>query len=113
MATSLKVLGQVNSNTPGANTDADLYTVPAATQTVVSSIVVCNRSTAATFQIRVRVAGAGSDNKQFIAKDMAIAANTTVAMTLGVTPCRLCRRLPRSWYRTSTRRRWRCRRPAC
>ena len=38
MSDSLKVLGQ---SAPSATTETDFYTVPAQTQTTVSSIVVC------------------------------------------------------------------------
>jgi hypothetical protein len=56
MATSYKVLGQSN---PAATTATTLYTVPAATQAVISTLVVCNQaSTAATFRLAVRVGGA-------------------------------------------------------
>jgi hypothetical protein len=85
VTTTLKVLGQLDSATPGAGADGNLYTVPALTQAVVSSVVVCNRSSAATFQIRVRVAGAAAADKQLIAKDVALAANTTMSFTLGLT----------------------------
>lgn len=85
MATVLKVLGQVDSATAGANTDGDLYTVPAATSTVVSSIVVANRSTVATFIIKIRVAGAATNVKQQIASAVSLAANSTQVFTLGLT----------------------------
>ena len=41
MATNYKVLGQLK---PGANTLADLYTVPSSTECVVSTIAVCNQT---------------------------------------------------------------------
>ena len=40
MSDTLKVLGQ---QAPAGTTETILYTVPAATQTTISSIVVCNR----------------------------------------------------------------------
>ena len=56
MATNYKVLGQ---SAPSATTDTTLYTVPASTQAVVSTVSVCNRgSAAATFRIAVRPDGA-------------------------------------------------------
>jgi hypothetical protein len=55
MATTYKVLGQSN---PSATTATSLYTVPAATQTIVSTVTVCNQSsTAGSYRIAVRVAG--------------------------------------------------------
>lgn len=54
MANTLKVLGQ---SAPGAASQTTLYTVPAATSTVVSSIVVCNRSaTPTSFRVAVQPA---------------------------------------------------------
>jgi hypothetical protein len=82
MATTYKVLGQ---SAPSATTDTDLYTVPAATSTVVSTITVCNRSAVSvTYRIAVRPAGASIANQHYIAYDIALAANDTTALTLGV-----------------------------
>jgi hypothetical protein len=41
MATSYKVLGQLN---PSATTATTLYTCPAGTQTVISTITICNQA---------------------------------------------------------------------
>ena len=61
MPTTYKVLGQSN---PSATTLTTLYTVPAATNAVVSSITVANlAATAATFRIAVRVAGSSISNE--------------------------------------------------
>lgn len=82
MATTLKVLGQSN---PSATTLTTLYTVPAATSAVSSTITVCNRSvTATTFRVAVRPAGAGISNEHYIYYDVAIAGNDTFAATLGI-----------------------------
>lgn len=83
MATTYKVLGQSN---PAATTATTLYTVPAATQAVVSTIVIANlTATAATFRIAVRVAGATLANSQYIAYDITVGASDSTALTLGVT----------------------------
>lgn len=83
MATTYKVLGQSN---PAATTATTLYTVPAATQAVVSSIVIANlTSTAATFRIAVRVAGATLANSQYVAYDVTVGASDSTALTLGIT----------------------------
>ena len=83
MATTYKVLGQSN---PAATTATTLYTVPAATQAVVSTIVIANlTATAATFRIAVRVAGAALANSQYIAYDITVGASDSTALTLGVT----------------------------
>ena len=78
-----KVLGQSN---PGAATLTTLYTVPASTSTVVSTITVCNRSaTATSFRIAVRPSGAGISNEHYIYYDVTIAGNDTFAATIGIT----------------------------
>lgn len=84
MPTTYKVLGQSN---PSATTATTLYTVPAATQVVVSTIVVANLSTttAATFRIAIRPAGATLANQHYIAYDVTVGAADSTALTLGLT----------------------------
>lgn len=83
MPTNYKTLGQ---SAPGATTDTTLYTVPASTQSVLSTITVCNRSaTAATYRIAVRPDGASIANQHYLVYDAPIGSNETVALTLGVT----------------------------
>lgn len=83
MATNYKVLGQSN---PAATTLTSLYTVPSATQTVVSTITVANQgATAATYRIAVRVAGASIADAQYIAYDVSLPANASDTLTLGLT----------------------------
>jgi glucose-6-phosphate dehydrogenase assembly protein OpcA len=83
MPTTYKVLGQSN---PAATTATTLYTVPASTSTVVSTIVVANLSTsAATYRISIRPAGAAQTNAMYLAYDVTIGANDSTALTLGVT----------------------------
>jgi hypothetical protein len=83
MATTYKVLGQSN---PAATTATTLYTVPASTSTVVSTLVICNQAaTAATYRISVRPAGGAQTNAMYLGYDVAIAANDSTALTLGIT----------------------------
>ena len=83
MPTVYKVLAQ---SAPSATTATTLYTVPSATSAVVSTITVCNRGTsAASYRIAVRPAGATLANEDYLAYDVAIAANDTTALTLGIT----------------------------
>jgi glucose-6-phosphate dehydrogenase assembly protein OpcA len=83
MATTYKVLGQV---LPAATTATTAYTVPSATQTVVSTIIVANQGgSAATFRIAIRPSGASLTNSQYIAYDVTIAALDSVALTVGLT----------------------------
>jgi hypothetical protein len=84
MATqTYKVLGQVAA---AATTETDLYTVPASTQTVISSLVIANRGTAsATFRVSISVAGAATSNKDYLYFDTALLPKNTAAFTLGLT----------------------------
>ena len=83
MPTTYKVLGQ---SAPAATTQANLYTVPAATSTIVSTVTVANRAASAgTYRIYVRVAGASAANAQYLIYDASLSANSTDTMTLGIT----------------------------
>jgi glucose-6-phosphate dehydrogenase assembly protein OpcA len=83
MPTTYKVLGQSN---PSATTATTLYTVPASTQAVISTIVIANlTATAATFRISVRPAGGAQTNAMYIAYDITVGASDSTALTLGVT----------------------------
>jgi hypothetical protein len=83
MATTYKVLAQVN---PSATTATTAYTVPSATETVVSTITVANLSASAvSYRIAVRPDGATLANQHYIAYGVALAANDTTALTLGLT----------------------------
>ena len=83
MATTYKVLGQLN---PSATTATTLYTVPSATSTVVSTITICNQaSSAATFRIAVRPAGATLAAQHYIVYGATVAASDTTTLTLGLT----------------------------
>lgn len=83
MATTYKVLAQSN---PSATTNTNLYTVPSATSTVVSTITICNQSSSqGSYRIAVRPAGAAIAAEHYIAYDVPIQANDTTALTLGLT----------------------------
>jgi hypothetical protein len=83
MANAYKVLGQTGD--ASAN-DVSLYTVPATTETVVSTIVVCNRETSAnTFRIAVKPDGATLANEHYLAYDTNIDASDSITLTLGIT----------------------------
>ena len=83
MATTYKVLGQSN---PSATTATTLYTVPASTSTVVSTITICNQaSSAATYRIAVRPAGASLAAQHYVVYGATVPASDTVALTLGLT----------------------------
>jgi len=83
MPTTYKVLGQSN---PSATTATTLYTVPSATQAVVSTIVVANLdATAASFRIAVRINGATLANSQYVAYNITVGASDSTTLTLGLT----------------------------
>jgi hypothetical protein len=83
MANTYKVLAQSN---PGAASLTDIYTVPGATSTIVSTIIVCNQAaSAASFRVSLQVANAADNPKQYLYYDLPIAGNDTFIFTLGIT----------------------------
>jgi hypothetical protein len=83
MATAYKVLGQV---APLATTATTIYTVPSATEAVVSSVTVCNRAgTAGTFRLAVRPDGATLANQHYLTYDATVDPNDTIVLTIGLT----------------------------
>ena len=90
MATAYKVLGQaVPASTTAAGASSNLttlYTPSGTAAAVISTIAVCNQSTTAqTYRVSVRVAGAADTPKQYIAYDVLLGSNATDTLTLGVT----------------------------
>lgn len=83
MAINYKVLGQ---SAPSATTDTTVYTVPASTEAIVSTIVVTNRSaTDRTFRIAIRPDGVSLANQHYIVYDSTVKANDIVALSFGLT----------------------------
>ena len=83
MAATYKVLGQVN---PAATTATTAYTVPSATETVISTITIANIGAApATYRIAVRPNGAALENKHYIVYDSSVAPQSTDTLTIGIT----------------------------
>ena len=83
MATAYKVLGQ---SIPAITTATALYTVPAATEAVVSTIVVCNQTAVdATYRISVRPDGATLAGQHYVAYDVTVGASDSTTLTLGIT----------------------------
>jgi len=84
MATTFKILGQAM---PVANTNLDIYTVPAGNNTIISTINVCNTSTSnVTFRVFARIAGAaGNTTSQAIVYDAAVPAQDALGLSLGMT----------------------------
>lgn len=83
MAEVRKVLGQ---SAPAAATATTLYTVPGATETVISLVTVANRSaTPTSFRLWVDVNGAGDTDADYLYYDVPIQGNETQEIARGVT----------------------------
>jgi hypothetical protein len=84
MPTTYKILAQ---SAPISNTATPLYgPVGAGIQTVISTLVVCNRgNVASTYRISVRENGAADNAKQYLVFDATVPAASTVTYTLGIT----------------------------
>jgi len=84
MATTYKVLGQ---SAPTAATATTLYTVPALTETVISTINAVNThaSTADVIRIAVRPNGATLSNEHYIVYGVSLSAGATFTYTGGIT----------------------------
>lgn len=83
MAEARLVLGQ---SIPVAATLTAIYTVPASTDAIISTITACEQNGGATtIRISVAVAGAADATKQYIVFGAALQANETKAFTLGMT----------------------------
>lgn len=81
--TTYKTLGQ---SAPAATTSTDLYTVPAATSAIVSTITIANRAaTDATFRLSVSKLGAAIVNADYLVYDATIPASGFITLTLGIT----------------------------
>ena len=82
MATTYKILGQIT----GSSATSSLYTAPAATQTVVSSLVIANRSTStAQFWVVAVPSGSTLENKHYLAFNVPVSGSDSTALTLGIT----------------------------
>ncbi len=83
MANAYKVLGQ---NDLAATTNTDVYTVPSSTETIISTIILANRTASAlSYRIAIRPDGATLADQHYIAYDVPIPANDSTTLTLGIT----------------------------
>lgn len=83
MAELYKILGQ---SSPNATTVTTLYTVPSATQAVISTISVCNRGTSTgSFRISIRPNGEALANKHYIVYDSYVATKDTIFISIAAT----------------------------
>ena len=82
MPTIYRILGQIT----GSATTASLYTSPAGTQTVVSSLVVANRGTSnGAYWIAVVPSGSAFGVEDWVAFNVPISGSDSTALTLGIT----------------------------
>jgi hypothetical protein len=83
MAKNYRIAGQ---QAPLANTDTTLYTVPASTQFVGSTLTICNRDVSVVSSYRVMVVPSGDilGNKHYIAYDVLISGRGTDKLTIGI-----------------------------
>lgn len=82
MPTIYKVLAQ---SAPSNTAVFNVYTVPAATNTIVSTLMVCNRGAAnAQYSIAVVPGGAAIANQHYIAFNAAVPANDSISITVGM-----------------------------
>ena len=77
-----KILGQ---SAPANTSTIDLYTCPSLTNTVVSTMMICNRATVnASYNIAIRAGGAALANQHYIAFNTIVPANDSIALTIGM-----------------------------
>ena len=84
MNSDYKVLAQLATF---ATTNTDLYTTPTETQTVVSTLVIANRSatTAGSYRIAVVPSGSSLGNEHYIAYDVTLDAKDSAMLSIGIT----------------------------
>lgn len=84
MAVNYKVLAQ---SAPAATTETTLYTVPNATEAIISTLAVCNRSPLpATFRVAIRPAAESTTaDKHWIVYGATVDGSDATMLTLGLT----------------------------
>ena len=83
MPIAYKILGQSH---PAGTAETDLYTVPASTEAVVSTLTITNvTGSSANARVWARIAGAATAHVNAILFDVPVAANSVAAFTLGLT----------------------------
>ena len=83
MATAYKP-AQVQG-TAGVSTYATLYNVPASTEAIISTIVICNTAaTSATYRIGLDTSAGTPGASEWLVYDATVAATDSVCLTLGI-----------------------------
>lgn len=81
MAIAYKVLGQ---SKPAATTATTLYTVPSSTETIISTLTICNLGVSTTYRIAIRPNGATLADQHYIVYDAPINQYDSIMLTLGL-----------------------------
>jgi hypothetical protein len=81
MASTYKVLGQA---APAATTATTLYTAPAATSAVVSTLAIANRGASTTFRVAIRPAGEALADQHYVVYDGQLGQYESAFLTLGI-----------------------------
>jgi hypothetical protein len=82
MTQTYKILGQV---APSGATNTNLYTVPSGTQTIISTISICNTGTISTdYRIAIRPTGEAISGKHYIAYGAFAEPYNSTFLTLGL-----------------------------
>ena len=85
MAKTYKVLGNI-AGLGTITSYSTLYTTPSSTSTVISTITICNQTTSSvTYRIGIVSSETNPSTSEFLAFGATVAANDTVALTLGIT----------------------------
>ena len=86
MAQSFKRLGAIN---PAANTQTNVYVVPAATEAVISTFTVCNQSadnaSFSLIQMDASEYSTSAPDATFLVRGAVVPAADTLVLTIGVT----------------------------
>ena len=83
MAINYKILGQAH---PAGTAETDVYTVPSATQAIISTLSITNvTGSSSSARVWLRIAGASTAHVNSILFDVPIGANSVAAFTLGLT----------------------------
>ena len=82
MAITYKVLGQIN---PAPNTLTTVNTVPSSTQTIVSTLSVCNSGAASNYRVAVTQSGQTTNVAHYIVFDTGLNGLDTAFLTIGLT----------------------------
>ena len=86
MANTYKRLGAIN---PSANTQTNVYVIPAATQAVISTIAICNQgANATTYSLALMpssIFASPAGASHFLVRNATLTGSDTIFLTIGLT----------------------------